>query len=156
MTHRCPLLGGPLFGGPLFSPEKSVKEVITWRHTYADTILATDFIYEIFDHVTQNSSNSWFSSTFKLFEYRSVTWSKISERKSVDQNRNGLHMPSRDYLLHTLFWTKSGPPSIHAILTKKYRNCSYRNWSRRVWFGSRWFCSDFICSIKIHFVFSQN
>ena len=40
-----------------------------------------------------------------------VTWSKISERKSVDQNRVGIHMPSRDYLLHTLFWTKKWTPS---------------------------------------------
>ena len=30
----------------------------------------------------------------------------------MNQNRDGMHMPSRDYLLHTFFRTKScGPPS---------------------------------------------
>ena len=104
----------------------------------------TDFLSEIFDHVTQNlkdrhksyfrtvyqsrdpivSDNAilvhlllfeWtkmaYSKTLKVdqnrdFEEFWVTWSKILERKSVNQNRDGMHVYSRDYLLHTRFWTK--------------------------------------------------
>ena len=29
----------------------------------------------------------------------------------MDQNRDGMHLPSRDYLFHTLFWTQKWTPS---------------------------------------------
>ena len=50
---------------------------------------STDFLAEIFDHVTQNASNSRFWSTFKLFKYailihsNNKRWTKIAYSNHV-------------------------------------------------------------------------
>ena len=72
--------------GIIFGPEKYVKEVITWRDV-----------------------NVPFVRPGPKLQIRRVwiKWSFISKRKTVDQNYDSIHMPSRDYLLHILFWTKN-------------------------------------------------
>ena len=91
--------------GSLFGPEKSLKKVITW----SQSLRICDFGPSFIVGMDQN----------RIFEEFWVRWSKISERKSVYQNRDAYtFMPSHDYLLHTPFWTKKWTPSIHAILTK--------------------------------------
>ena len=94
ISLKCSAVIFHVLGGPLFGSEKSVMEVITWKHMQALTILVR-WLY---------LRNFW-SLDSKLFK-----WSKNSEIKSTDQNRDGLHMLSRDYLLHTLFWTKKWTP----------------------------------------------
>ena len=55
---------------------------------------------------------------FEEFESRDHKF----REKSVDQNCDGMCMPSRDYLLHILFWTTNnigeGRPIIPAISVK--------------------------------------
>ena len=102
ISLKCSAVIFHVLGGPLFGSEKSVMEVITWKHMQALTILVR-WLY---------LRNFW-SLDSKLFK-----WSKISEVKSADQNRDGLHMLSRDYLLHTLFWTKTWIPEYQNYLNE--------------------------------------
>ena len=86
MIHMIWNIKISLHHGIIFGPEKYVKEVITWRHVNAVVILVHCLSLWNKRPLDSNSSNLQF-------------WSR--------SNKWHIHIPSRDYLLHILFWTKN-------------------------------------------------
>ena len=128
----------------IFGPVKDVKEVITWWYMHVIQFWSTGFsskskilsqnkifVIELnfWSNFKFSNIHSWsyFESGPKVYIWTVWNWTKSRiqsqdlqfRRKPLDQTLYGLHMPSRDYLILLLFWTKTDTsPKISIILIR--------------------------------------